>query len=41
MMMANEFLSDVTEGSCGMANMRGSKTVEHKDLALYLSGCEG
>ena len=37
MMMANDFLMDVTDGSCSIADMRGSNYVEMKDLALYLS----
>lgn len=35
--MANDFITDVTDGSCQLAEHRGSKTVEMKDLALYLS----
>lgn len=41
MMMANYFLMDVTDGSCSIADMRGSNSVEMKDLALYLSSSLG
>lgn len=39
--MANDFIIDVTDGSCQLAEHRGSKTVEMKDLALYLSSFVG
>ena len=35
-MMVNNFISDVTDGSCRLADMRGSKRVDLTDLALYL-----
>ena len=38
-MMVNSFISDVTDGSCRLAEMRGSKHVDVSDLALYLSIC--
>ena len=36
-MMANDFLTDVLEGSGMLAEHRGAKSIEVKDLALYLS----
>ena len=41
MTIANDFLTEVTDGSCLIAEMRGSSYVEMKDLALYLSSCLG
>ena len=41
LLMANDFIIDVTDGSCQLAEHRGSKTVEMKDLALYLSSFVG
>lgn len=41
LLMANDFIMDVTDGSCQLAEHRGSKTVEMKDLALYLSSFAG
>lgn len=40
--LANEFIKDVTEGSCKVASLRNTEegndqTVEVSDLALYLS----
>ena len=35
--MVHNFISDVTDGSCRLAEMRGSNKVELNDLALYLS----
>lgn len=41
-LLANEFIKDVTEGSCKVASLRNTEegndqTVEISDLALYLS----
>lgn len=41
-LLANEFIKDVTEGSCKVASLRNTEegsdqTVEVSDLALYLS----
>lgn len=41
-LLANEFIKDVTEGSCKVASLRNTdegndQTVEVSDLALYLS----
>ena len=36
-MMVNNFIADVTDGSCRLAEMRGSERVDVSDLALYLS----
>lgn len=43
-LLANEFIKDVTEGSCKVASLRNTEegsdqTVEVGDLALYLSNC--
>lgn len=36
-LMANNFITDVTEGSCRIADCRKSNSVEMIDLAVYLS----
>lgn len=35
--MVNDFISDVSEGSCRIATMRDGRSVEMRDVALYLS----
>ena len=40
-LMANDFIMDVTKGASRIAECRRSKNVELLDLAVYLSGGAG